>query len=39
MKTEALKFKKSCFSMTFDISISYILPENFIEIPQVVQKI
>ena len=30
---------KPCFFVTFDIIISHIFPENFIEIPQVVQKL
>ena len=30
---------KPWFFMTFNIIISYIFPEKFIEIPQVVQKI
>ena len=30
---------KPCFFVTFNIIISHIFPENFIEIPQVVQKI
>ena len=30
---------KPCFFVTFNIIISYIFPENFIEIPQVGQKI
>ena len=30
---------KSCFFVTFNVIISYIFPKNFIEAPQVVQKI
>ena len=30
---------KPCFFVTFNIIISHTFPENFIEIPQVVQKI
>ena len=30
---------KPWFSVTFSIILSHIFPENFIEIPQVVQKI
>ena len=30
--------QRPCFFVTFNIIISHVFPENFIEIPQVVQK-
>ena len=48
MSTEALQFfeklhplkrMKPWFSVTFNFIISHIFPENFIEVPQVIQNI
>ena len=33
------QFEKPWFLVTFDIILRHIFPENFIEFPQVVQKI
>ena len=37
-KMYLLKRGGNCFFVTFNIIISHIFPENFIDIPQIVQK-